>query len=74
VRSAATFSGDSFKEELALEERLDAAIDRKIKRLMMIKAAKPMFGLTSAQQADREPKKLIEKKTPIKRVHFSDAA
>jgi hypothetical protein len=74
AQSAATFSGDSFKEELALEEPLDAAIDRKIKRLMMLKAAKPVLGLTSAQRGDHQPKKLVEKKTPVKRVHFPDAA
>lgn len=33
IKSAATLGGDSFKEELALDERLDAMIDRKIKRL-----------------------------------------
>jgi hypothetical protein len=64
AQSAATFGGDSFKEELALQERLDAAIDRKIKRLIMIKASKPILGLTSAQRAESNPKKLVEKNPP----------
>jgi hypothetical protein len=58
VQSAGTLGGNSFKEELALEERLDAMIDRKIKRLLTLKATKPMLGLPPA----------------IKRVHFPDAA
>ena len=50
IQSAASLSGDSFKEELALDERLDAMIDQSIKRLIQIKAMKPMLGLTDKSQ------------------------
>ena len=74
MRSAATLGGNSFKEELALEERLDAMIDKKIRRLLTLKATKPMLGLTSAQRADDKSKKPVTNETPIKRVRLSDAA
>jgi hypothetical protein len=74
MRSAATLGGDSFKEELALEERLDAMIDKKIRRLLTLKATKPMLGLTSEQRADDKSKKPVSNETPIKRVRLSDAA
>src|SRR4029077_6433802 len=38
MQSAATLSQDLFKHELALDERLDATIDRAIKRLIQTKA------------------------------------
>ncbi|MDR3423009.1 MAG: hypothetical protein P4L80_17480 [Xanthobacteraceae bacterium] len=43
LSSAATHSGDAFKQELALDERLDAMIDRAVKRLAQIKAVKKML-------------------------------
>jgi hypothetical protein len=41
------FSGELFKQELALDERLDAMIDRAVKRLIQMKAMKQMLGQTS---------------------------
>jgi len=43
--SAATLSDELFKQELVLDERLDAMIDRAVKRLMQIKAVKQMLSL-----------------------------
>ena len=44
--SAATFSNDVLKQELALDERLDAIIDRAVKRLIQTKTMKQMLGQT----------------------------
>jgi hypothetical protein len=44
IESAMTFSGDLFDRELALDERLNAMIDRAIKRLIQIKAMKQMLN------------------------------
>ena len=43
-RSAATFSDDVFNQELALDQRIDAMIDRAVKRLIQIKTMKQMLG------------------------------
>jgi hypothetical protein len=42
-QSAEALSGDLFKQELALDERLDAMIDRAVKRLIQTKAMKQML-------------------------------
>jgi hypothetical protein len=42
--AATSLSGDLFKQELALDERLDAMIDRAVKRLVQAKAMKQMLG------------------------------
>jgi hypothetical protein len=42
--TATNFSDDMFKQELALDERLDAMIDRAVKRLIQTKAMKQMLG------------------------------
>lgn len=55
--SAATVSGDLFKQELALDERLDAMIDRAVKRLIQTKAMKQMLRQTDAVRAHDQPKK-----------------
>jgi hypothetical protein len=70
-RSYATVSGDLFKEELALEERLDAVIDRLIKRLMQVKALKEISGLTEVGQKGQTPEKHEQttKVVPLKRSH-----
>jgi hypothetical protein len=52
--SSEVLSGDLFKQELALDERLDAMIDRAVKRLIQTKAMKEMLG--------RQPKKIAPKK------------
>ena len=70
MQSAATLSGDSFKEELALEERLDAMIDKKIRRLLTLKATKPMLGLKSTQRTETQPNKVVAKETPITESSF----
>jgi hypothetical protein len=53
--SSEVMSGDLFKQELALDERLDAMIDRAVKRLIQTKAMKEMLG--------RQPKKIAPKKS-----------
>jgi hypothetical protein len=45
-QSSATVWGDLFKEELMLDERLDAMIDRALKRLIHAKAMKQMLRQT----------------------------
>jgi hypothetical protein len=51
---------DLFKQELVLDERLDAMIDRAVKRLIQTKAMKEMLGRTSPEA--RQPKKIAPKK------------
>jgi hypothetical protein len=48
--SCATVFGDLFKQELALEERLNAIIERSTKQLLQIKAMKQMLGQTHTGQ------------------------
>jgi hypothetical protein len=52
-QSAKAYSGDLFNQELALDERLDAMIDRAVKRLIQIKAMKPMLADQVAGQQKR---------------------
>jgi len=47
-RDAGFFTQEVVKHELAVDERLDAMIDRAVKRLMQAKAYKQMLGSTSA--------------------------
>jgi hypothetical protein len=51
VKSAATFWGDLFEREIALDERLNGMIDRVVKRLVHIKTMKQILG-----RARNEPK------------------
>ena len=51
-------SDDLFERELALVERLDAMIDRAVKRLVQIKAMKQMLGQASAEPAGDEKRKI----------------
>ena len=44
MQSAAILSDNAFKQELALDERINAMIDRAIKRLIQTKAMKQMLG------------------------------
>jgi hypothetical protein len=44
MNAAATFSGDLFERAIKLDERLNAMIDRAIKRLVQIKAMKQMLA------------------------------
>ena len=57
AQSATTISQDLFKHELALDERLDAMIDRAIKRLIQTKAMKQMLDHTSRTGRDDERNK-----------------
>ena len=56
--SATNFSGDLFKQELALDERLDAMIDRAVKRLIQMKAMKQMLGQTSGDKVTGQQKRI----------------
>jgi hypothetical protein len=60
-QSAEAVSGDLFKQELALDERLDAMIDRAVKRLIQTKAMKQMLGQTSGDQAAGQQKRIGSK-------------
>jgi hypothetical protein len=59
MQAAASFRGDLFEKELALVERLEATIDRLIKRLIQIKASKQMLTQTGSLPAGREQTKLV---------------
>jgi hypothetical protein len=63
MRSARALSDDLFDRELALDERLDAMIDRAVKRLIQTKAMKQMLGQTGAMQAGAQQTKMITRKT-----------
>jgi len=63
MRSADILGKDIFKLELAMEERLDAMIDRAVKRLVQAKAMKQMLASPSLDgQLDgqaQQPKRLL---------------
>ncbi len=61
-QSAATLSNDLFKQELALDERLDAIIDRAVKRLIQTKAMKQMLTQTSTERVDVQPKRIVARR------------
>jgi hypothetical protein len=56
--SAAIFSPDNFKHELAVDERVDAMIDRAIKRLIQTKAMKQMVDRSYFYGGDDQRKKI----------------
>jgi hypothetical protein len=57
-------SDDLFKSQLALDERLDAMIDRAVKRLIQTKAMKQMLRQTGAlERADEQPRKIAAAKS-----------
>lgn len=58
VESSTNLSGDLFKQELALDERLDLMIDRAVKRLVQTKAMKQMLRATGPGQSAGQPRKL----------------
>jgi hypothetical protein len=60
--SSVAVSDDLIKSELALDERLDAMIDRAVKRLIQTKAMKQMLDQTSAGRSADQPKR-VESKT-----------
>jgi hypothetical protein len=51
-----TFWGGVFKDELSLDERLDAMIDRAVKRIIQMKAMKQILRQTNPDQADGLPR------------------
>ena len=55
-QSAAILSPDNFKHELAVDERIDAMIDRAIKRLIQIKAMKQMLDRSYSGGDDQRKK------------------
>jgi hypothetical protein len=61
--SAANLSNDLFKQELALDERLDAMEDRAVKRLIQTKAMKQMLGQTGAGRVDAQPRTIVARET-----------
>ena len=62
-QSFATVSNELFKQELALDERLDAMIDRAVKRLIQTKAMKQMLGQTSAERTNDRPKIIASRRS-----------
>jgi hypothetical protein len=62
MNSAATFSDDLFDRAIALDERLNAMIDRATKRLVHIKAMKQMLG-PAPKESKGEVIKLPERKS-----------
>jgi hypothetical protein len=60
--SAATVKGDLFDKDVALDERLDAMIDRAVKRLIQIKAMKQMLRSVDNGEPDRHRPKLVSGK------------
>jgi len=51
-------SEDLFQKDLAMEERLDAAIDRAVKRLVQAKAMKQMLASPSLNGQAQQPKRI----------------
>jgi len=49
---------DLFKQELAMEERLDGMIDRALKRLVQAKAMKQMLASASLNGGAQHPKRI----------------
>jgi hypothetical protein len=53
---------DLFKQELAMEERLDGMIDRALKRLVQAKAMKQMLASPSLNGGAQQPKRISSSK------------
>jgi len=62
-QSFAAVSHELFKQELALDERLDVMIDRAVKRLVQTKAMKQMLRQTSPEQEVHQPKRFASRTT-----------
>jgi len=56
-RSAKVHTPDVVNHELAVDERIDAMIDRAVKRLVQTKAMKQMLVSTSPRGGDDQPPK-----------------
>ena len=59
-RSAKVHTPDVVNHELAVDERIDAMIDRAVKRLVQTKAMKQMLVSTSPRGGDDQPPKKIQ--------------
>jgi len=59
LQAADILPPDDFKNEIALEERIDAMIDRAVKRLVQAKAAKEMLRTSSPQGSGRTPEQRV---------------
>jgi hypothetical protein len=55
LEAASILEQDDFKNEIALEERIDAMIDRLVKRLVQIKAMKQMLS-PPPPQTEKQPR------------------
>jgi hypothetical protein len=62
IRDAAFFTVEVVKDELAVDDRIDAMIDRAVKRLVQTKAMKQMLATTSPNGGTDQPKKLPSNK------------
>jgi hypothetical protein len=62
ARDASFFSQEVVKNELAVDDRIDAMIDRAVKRLVQTKAMKQMLGTTSPDARTDRTKKLPSNK------------
>jgi hypothetical protein len=62
ARDAAFFTVEVVKDELAVDERIEAMIDRAVKRLVQTKAIKQMLGTTSPDARTDRTKKLPSNK------------
>ncbi len=62
ARDAAFFSQEVVKNELAVDERIEAMIDRAVKRLVQAKAVKQMLGTNSPNERSGQPKRLPSNK------------
>ena len=62
ARDSIFFTAEVGKDELAIEDRIYAMIERAIKRLVQTKAMKQMLGTTSASAESDQPKKLLSNK------------
>jgi hypothetical protein len=59
--SSENLFGDLFKQELALDERLDTMIDRAVKRLIQTKPMKQMLGQTAVDRSTDQQKESRQK-------------
>jgi hypothetical protein len=80
-RAAKIHTPDVVDYELAVDERIDAMIDRAVKRLVQSKAMKQMLASTSPQGRDDQPPKKIQmaslsdqEKVPTTRTAKADRA
>src|SRR5262249_1436634 len=79
LQDAAFFPQEVVKDELAVDERIDAMIDRAVKRLVQAKAMKQMLGTTSSHGGKDQSKLRANKsdgsaKIAAKQSQRSDSA